>query len=50
MAQKSQRHLFPHHASTVVGHTYERDAALFDLHSDSCRAGVNGILHQLLHH
>ena len=50
MAQKSKGHLFPHHAAAVIGHTYEGDAALFDFHGNGGGTGVDGILHQLLHH
>src|SRR5262245_22310329 len=49
MPAKTGESIFRNHSLAVIGNTDQLSAAFFDIHCDSRCAGVEGILHQLLH-
>ena len=48
--QKCLRHILPFDPAAVIGHTDEPYPAVLYFHRNGGRPGINGILHQLLHH
>ncbi len=49
MALDGEGQIILAHAGTIIADANELSAALFDLHADAARAGIQRILHQLLH-
>ena len=47
---ESQLYLVCWYTLAVVSHPHKPSATLSNLHTDSGRPGINGVLHQLLHH
>jgi hypothetical protein len=50
MPVECQQGIFPVHAHSVVAHANERASSVLELDGDAHRAGIEGILHQLLDH
>ena len=49
MAQKCIFHVLFRDPTTIIRNSYQRNPALFNLHSHRCRSCVNRIFHQLFH-